>query len=159
MINSTVIGRLVKDPETRTIGNGNELTVFSLVSNNRLNKGEDKPQATFVNCSFFGKRGEVFLKHHSKGEMAIVSGELYNRKYVTKDGDERISLDMVVHDFCFSGVPKSVEEIAEANATAATPTVTSTPRPARRTPKPEEVAAEAEVAVAAGADEYDPFAS
>lgn len=97
MISATAIGHLARDPDTRYTS-GNSVTNFAIAVNQKFGQNET---TTWINCSFWGKRGETFGSYHNKGDKAAVSGTLYADKYTGKDGTERESWKMDVSNFTF----------------------------------------------------------
>ena len=97
MISATAIGHLARDPETRQTS-GNSVTNFTIAVNQKFGQNET---TTWINCSFWGKRGETFASYHNKGDKVAVSGTLYADKYTAKDGAERESWKMDVGNFTF----------------------------------------------------------
>lgn len=94
------IGRLGKDCETRFTTKGDAITSFALAIDSGY--GENKI-TTWLNCSMFGKRGESVAPYLKKGGQVAVSGELTNRPYTDKSGNERFSLDVRVNDLTLIG--------------------------------------------------------
>ena len=92
MINAVVTGNLTKDPEVKTLGT-TSLVTFSLASQNPLQKGQERADATFVNCK---------LRFFKKGDSVLVSGELIERKWEAGDRSGK-SLDMNCYSWSFMG--------------------------------------------------------
>ena len=139
MITSQILGTLVRDPE-KIETSASSFVVFTVASNNKKIRQNEEPGSTFVNCTFFGKKGEVVLNNLSKGDPIFVFGELSERSWERGDKQGK-NLTLEVSDFQFVGSKKSREE--ESEEPVATPAVTSR--------KKASIAATAE-------DEYDPFA-
>ena len=125
MITSQIIGNIVRDPEVHTFGT-TMVTNFTVASQNRLEKGQERPEATFINCKFFGQAGETFAKFFSKGDKVFVSGELFERKWSTSEKEGK-SLDMVCNNWTFVGEPK-VKEVPEPEVVPKQSTTTSAPK-------------------------------
>jgi single-strand DNA-binding protein len=85
--NQVVIGgRLTADPEVRHLQSGTAICKFSLCFNEKYKKGDEWMEtAHFFDCVLFGKRGEAFAEHHSKGSEAFVHGKLTQERW-EKDG-------------------------------------------------------------------------
>lgn len=101
----TLMGNLTRDPETRSVSNGQTVTNFSLAVS-RSWKGQDgqtQEQTSFINCVAWGKPGEIIAQYVSKGNPLLVSGRLDQRSYDDKDGNKRSSVEVVVEDFNFIG--------------------------------------------------------
>lgn len=93
-------GRIGKDCETRFTGNGDAITSFPVAIDSGYG---EKKVTTWLNCSLFGKRGESVAPYLKKGGQVAVSGELTNRPYTDKSGNEKHSLDLRVNDLTLIG--------------------------------------------------------
>lgn len=93
----SITGRLVRDPETKSLPT-TSITEFSVAVNGR--KKDDA--ATFFRCKAFGNQGEVIAKYITKGQEIAVTGRMEQRKY-EKDGQSRESWELIVNDFSFIG--------------------------------------------------------
>lgn len=82
------IGRLGKDPETRYASSGDAITSFSIAVGW---KSKDKEGTEWVNCTAFGKLGEICGQYLKKGSQVFVQGRFKTDKYTDKDGVERYS--------------------------------------------------------------------
>lgn len=93
-------GGLGRDCETRFSAKGDAITSFSVA----LSSGYgDNKITTWLNCSLFGKRGEALAPYLFKGAQVAISGEFSARPYKTKDGQEKLSLDVRVNDVTLIG--------------------------------------------------------
>ena len=101
-----LMGNLTRKPEVRYLQNGNALCKFGLAVNRRFKDaaGEWKEEATFVDVTFFGKRGEAFAKFHDKGKTAFIEGSLRLDQWDDKQsGEKRSKLYVVGDDWQFVG--------------------------------------------------------
>lgn len=92
--------RLGKDAETRFMANGDP--VVSCTAAITSGYGE-KAVTSWINLSMFGKRFEKVAPYLKKGGQVAISGELTNRPYTDKSGNERFSLDVRVNDLTLIG--------------------------------------------------------
>lgn len=92
------IGRLGKDPESRFMPTGDQVTSFSIaVGSQWKNKNGEKQESTeWVNCTAFGKLAEIISQYLTKGSQVFVSGRLKTDKYQAKDGSDRYSTKIIV---------------------------------------------------------------
>jgi single-strand DNA-binding protein len=81
-IDSTIIGRLGKDPETRDTEKG-EIVSFSLASDHGWG---DRKTTTWVRVAVFGQRGRFVRDYCRKGTLVRVAGALYLREWEGKEG-------------------------------------------------------------------------
>jgi single-strand DNA-binding protein len=87
-------GNAGRDAETRFTASGDAITSFSVA----LSSGYGDKITTWLNCSLFGKRGETLAQYIKKGTLLGVVGEFQARPYTTKEGDEKLSLEVRVSD-------------------------------------------------------------
>lgn len=99
-----ITGNIVRDPELRATSGGTQVCSFSVAVNyNYVQNGEKKEQVSFINCSAWGKAGEVIAQYAKKGTGILVSGRLSQRTFEDKTGAKRSATEIVVEDFNFIG--------------------------------------------------------
>lgn len=101
-----LMGNLTRKPEVRYTQGGTAICKFGLAVNRRFKdqSGEWKEEATFVDVTFFGKRGEAFAKYHDKGKTAFIEGSLRLDQWDDKQsGEKRSKLYVVGDDWQFVG--------------------------------------------------------
>jgi single-strand DNA-binding protein len=108
-----LIGRLTRDPETRTIKSGTSVVSFGLAVNRTYYKGGDgngqggeKVEETcFVDVEAWGRTGETIARYTKKGRQLFVEGRLKFDSW-EKEGQRRTKLIVVADTFQFldSGV-------------------------------------------------------
>jgi single-strand DNA-binding protein len=98
-----LVGRLGKDPEARTMQNGNKVVSFSLATSESWNdraSGERKEKTQWHRVVIFNdKLGEIAEKYLRKGGQAYIEGSIESRKYIDKDGAEREITEVVLSRF------------------------------------------------------------
>lgn len=87
----TIIGNLVRDPETKDSQNGSMVCTFTVAVNATI-KGEKV--ATFYRVNAWGRLADVCERYLVKGAKVAVIGDLTARMYDGKDGEKRMSLDV-----------------------------------------------------------------
>lgn len=101
-----ITGNLTRDPELRTTPNGASVCGFS-VAVNRVYKdsnGEQKEDVSYIDCSAWGKLGEMISQYAKKGSGVLVSGRLDQRSWEDKETHQKRSrVEIVVEDFNFVG--------------------------------------------------------
>lgn len=101
-----ITGNLTRDPELRTTPNGASVCGFS-VAVNRVYKdanGEQREDVSYIDCSAWGKLGEMIAQYAKKGSGVLVSGRLDQRSWEDKNGGgKRSRVEIVVEDFNFTG--------------------------------------------------------
>lgn len=101
-----ITGNLTRDPELRTTPNGASVCSFSVAVNRvyRDSNGEQKEDVSFIDCSAWGKLGEMISQYAKKGSGVLVSGRLDQRSWEDKtSGQKRSRVEIVVEDFNFTG--------------------------------------------------------
>ena len=107
-----ITGNLTRDPELRTTPNGSTVCGFSVAVNRvyRAASGEQKEDVSFIDCSAWGKLGEMIAQYAKKGSGVLVSGRLDQRSWEDKtDGKKRSRVEIVVEDFNFTGAANNRE--------------------------------------------------
>lgn len=99
----TLLGNLTRDPETRTTSGGNSVTNFGLAINRtwRNAAGEQQEDVDYIDCTAWGKAGEIIAQYMQKGRALLVSGRLSQRSWEADDGSKRSKVEVVVEDFNF----------------------------------------------------------
>lgn len=93
----TVVGNLGRDPEQRSIGDGDRSVTSFPVATSRKYKtrdGDQKEDTQWHSVQVWGPQGENCAKYLTKGSLVLVSGEMRYRKYTGKDDVERISAEI-----------------------------------------------------------------
>ena len=83
-------GRLSRDPELRATASGIEVCNFTVAVDRRVKKGDEKI-ADFIDCTAWGKSGAFVNQYFHKGDGITIEGRMESRKWVDKDGNNRIS--------------------------------------------------------------------
>jgi len=86
-----LIGRLGKDPESRSTPTGKKVAHFSLAVSQRWKsaEGESKENTEWVNVEAWGRLGEVCQQYLHKGSLIFLEGHLKTDKYEDKGGETK----------------------------------------------------------------------
>lgn len=106
----------INNPELRFLPDSTPVLQFSLAASSGYG---DKKVTTWINCSVFGKRAEVLSPMLAKGDKVGVSGELTNRPYKDKQGNEKYSLELRVSELTLLGTKKDVQPAQSASLPSA----------------------------------------
>ena len=101
-----ITGNLTRDPELRSTPNGASVCSFSVAVNRtyRDASGEKREDVSFIDCSAWGKLGEMISQYAKKGTGVLISGRLDQRSWEDKTtGQKRSRVEIVVEDFNFTG--------------------------------------------------------
>lgn len=99
-----ITGNLTRDPELRNTPNGASVCSFSVAVNRvfRDSSGNQQEDVSFIDCSAWGKLGEMISQYAKKGTGVLVSGRLDQRSWEDKtSGQKRSRVEVVVEDFNF----------------------------------------------------------
>lgn len=101
-----MIGRLTRDPVVRYTPNNQTICDFGLASGRKYKtaSGEEREETVFVDCSVWGKGGEIFNQYMKKGKQVFIEGRLKLDQWDDKQsGQKRSKLHVVVENFQFLG--------------------------------------------------------
>ena len=109
-----LIGRLTRDPEFSTFGDGLEdkkMCKFTLAVN-RDYKKDGSNAADFINCVTFGNRADVIQNYCKKGTKIGVAGSWQTGSYVNPNGQKVYTNKCIVNfiEFC-EKKPESMESM------------------------------------------------
>ena len=85
MLNMNFTGNLGKDAETRNTQGGDKVTSFSVAV--KVGFGE-RQKTQWVNCAFWGDRGEKVAPYLKKGTLVAITGTPSVRAYVPNGGGD-----------------------------------------------------------------------
>jgi single-strand DNA-binding protein len=112
----SILGNTGRDVELRYTPQGVAVASFSIASNSIRNTAQGKQKKTdWYNVSAFGRQAETLAKYLTKGSQILVRGKLTFNPWLSRDGEARVSADVVMQDFEFAGgaAAKTVQEAAE----------------------------------------------
>lgn len=101
-----ITGNITRDPELRTTANGSSVCSFSVAVNRtyRDASGNSQEDVSFIDCTAWGKAGEIINQYAKRGTGILVSGRLDQRSWEDKNsGQKRSRVEIVVEDFNFLG--------------------------------------------------------
>lgn len=104
MNNVVLMGRLTKEPDTRSFNSNNsEMKVarFTLAVDRRFKK-DGEQAADFISCVSFGKTAEFIEKYGKKGTKFIIEGRIQTGSYTNKDNQKVYTTDVVVESVEFA---------------------------------------------------------
>lgn len=82
--NVSLVGRLTKDPEVKTINENTTVCNFTIAVNRPFAKDGDQ-QADFIQCQAWNKQADFIGTYLVKGQLVAVTGAINTRTY-EKDG-------------------------------------------------------------------------
>lgn len=127
----TLMGRLTRDPETRTTSTGKNITTFSLA----VDRGGQDDKADFFDITAWEKLGDLVAQYLTKGRRAIVQGRMRQDTWDDKDtGKKRSKIEVVASDVTFLDGPSDGARGQSGGSSS------SAPRPQQSSNKSQDVA-------------------
>jgi len=103
----TIIGRLGADPELRYTASGTAVCNLRIATNRTYMKDNEKQEVTtWFKAVIWGKSGENAGRYLVKGQVALVSGSMENRKWKDSEGNERDSWEIHAYNVQFGEKPR-----------------------------------------------------
>ncbi len=92
-----LVGRLTRDPETRSTPSGQTVATVGLATTNRWTdkSGQKQEKPEFHTIILWGRLAEIAGQYLTKGQEAYFEGRLQTRSYTGKDGQERRVTEIV----------------------------------------------------------------
>lgn len=96
-----LMGRLVRDPETKITNNQQIVTNFTLAVDRGYKKPDGTKEADFINCVAFNKRATFIDNYFEKGKMMVLNGRIQTRTWDDTDGKKRYATEVVAEEVYF----------------------------------------------------------
>lgn len=118
--NITIVGRLGRDPEMRYTPAGNPVTNFSVATDRKYTKGDEKVTETvWFNAEAWGKLAEICNQYLHKGNQVFITGRVKEpRPWMGDDGKPRCQIEVVVETIKFLSAKPNGETEAAPEAVA-----------------------------------------
>jgi len=113
-----LIGRLTRDPESRTLPSGQNVSNFGLATNRVwTNSGtnEKQEQTEFHNIVAFGKLADICNQYLTKGSLALIEGRIQTRNWQDQNGGTKYRTEIIVERLQMG--PKSGQRQTESKNT------------------------------------------
>jgi single-strand DNA-binding protein len=93
-----LLGNLTRDPQLKYLPSQTPVVEFGMALNRKYKtqSGEDREEATFVECSAFARTAEIINQYCHKGSMLFVEGRLKYDQWEDKQGGGKRS-KLTVH--------------------------------------------------------------
>jgi single-strand DNA-binding protein len=92
-----LVGNLGKDPETRYMPNGDQVTNITVATSEQWkdkNSGEQKEATEWHRVVFFRRLAEIAGQYLKKGSQVYIEGRLRTRKWQGQDGQDRYTTEI-----------------------------------------------------------------
>ncbi len=117
-------GRLTRDSELRYTNGGTAVAKFSIAVNRKTKKDDQwTDEASFFDCSYFGKGAEGVNQYLNKGTQVAINGNLLQSRW-EQDGQNRSKVEVMVNSLTLLGSPQDGQ-----NQRGSAPTTSAAPRP------------------------------
>lgn len=127
-------GRLTADPEAKSTQAGVSVCRFTIAVDRRFRGENGAKEADFIEIVAWRQTADFVAQYFRKGQEIIVCGSLQMRKWEDKQGNKRVSAEVVADEATFSGVKVATDSESEA------PSKTYMPDAYKPAPQYEEVA-------------------
>ena len=112
-----LLGRIIKDPELKTIDNGEKIFTRFIVAVERNFKSADGTRKSdLIPVTMWGRKAEVICKYMKKGNFISLSGRLKTGSYEDKLGNKKYIAEVVAEDFKFVGNRNITKESNEVSS-------------------------------------------
>lgn len=98
---ATIIGRLTRDPELRSLPSGKSVAVFSVATGRQWTdqQGQKQKSTEFFNVVAWGRMAETANQYLRKASRVYVEGRMQTREWTAQDGSKRNRTELVAENF------------------------------------------------------------
>ena len=107
--NTTLVGRLTRNPELRYTGSGIAVLSFSLAVERNYTNSQGERETDFINCVAWRGTAETLSNFAVKGSLIGITGNIQTRNYENNEGRTIYVTEVVVDNFQMLE-PKSVTD-------------------------------------------------
>jgi single-strand DNA-binding protein len=104
-----LVGRPVKDPDVKTVGEDRLRAMFTLAVNRPYKDNDGKSVADFINIVSWGKKAELTKEYVKKGVPILVDGSLQCRSY-EQENEKKWITEIVAESYSFLNSRKKEEK-------------------------------------------------
>jgi single-strand DNA-binding protein len=101
-----LVGNLGKDPETRYMPNGDQVTNITVATSDQWTdkaSGDKKEATEWHRVVFFRRLAEIAGQYLKKGSQVYIEGALKTRKWQDKEGQDRYTTEIVANEMKMLG--------------------------------------------------------
>lgn len=84
--NTTLVGRLSKNPELRYTGSGIAVTSFTMAVDRNYTNAQGERETDFINCVIWREQAENLANFAVKGSLIGITGNIQTRTYENNEG-------------------------------------------------------------------------
>lgn len=95
-----IVGRLTRDPESRTMPSGKNVVSFGMATNNYWTDANGSKQETveYHNIVVFGRLADTCSQYLSKGQLILVEGRIQTNSWNDQSGNKRYKTEIVANN-------------------------------------------------------------
>lgn len=97
--NTTLVGRLTKNPELKYTGTGIAVVSFSLAVERAFKNAQGERETDFINCVAWRQSAEALANFAVKGSLIGVTGNIQTRQYQNNAGQTVYVTEVVCDNF------------------------------------------------------------
>lgn len=129
MVNKiTLLGRVGKEQDVRSLDNGKKVATFSLATSERYTvNGEKKETTEWHNIVAWDPLAGIIEKYVNKGDMLYIEGKITNRSYNDNDGNNRYFTEIIARELKMLGGNQKSAEKQQEEATITTDSLDDLP--------------------------------
>jgi len=117
-----LIGRLTRDPESRTLPSGQSISNFGIATNRvwtNPENNEKQEQTEFHNIVAFGKLADICNQYLKKGGLVMVEGRIQTRSWQDQNGGTKYRTEIVAERLQMG--PKTAQKVETKEAKESEP--------------------------------------
>ena len=103
-------GNISSEVELKQTQNGTSVCSFN-VAVNRFSKDGGEAKVDFFTVVAWQAKAEFVSRYFKKGQAILVCGRLENRDWTDKNGNKRISTEIIAEEIAFSGNKEASTEV------------------------------------------------
>ncbi|MBM4334427.1 MAG: single-stranded DNA-binding protein [Deltaproteobacteria bacterium] len=103
-----IVGNVGRDPELRTTQGGQNVSTFSVATNERFKdkSGEWQDRTEWHRVVAWGRLAEICGEYLKKGRQVYIEGRLQTRDWEDKDGHKRYTTEVIAQSMQMLGSPR-----------------------------------------------------
>ncbi|HLC69701.1 MAG TPA: single-stranded DNA-binding protein [Patescibacteria group bacterium] len=125
---ATILGRLTRDPELRSLPTGKSVAVLGIATNRQWTdqNGQKQKQVEYHHVVLWSKLAEIAGQYLKKGARVYIEGRLQTREWAAQDGAKKnrteiVGENLIMLDSARGGESSSGGAVATGQAPSAAP--------------------------------------
>ena len=105
-----IIGRLVRDPETKELEDGKRVSNITVAVQRSYKNENGEYEADFIDCTLWNGVAENVKEFCRKGDIVGVKGRIQTNLYEDKDGNKKKDMSIIADKVSFLSSKKEHEK-------------------------------------------------